>query len=124
MPRFVNSPKVCRGACLVSIGPCGQIKGLLTSMVSGHVFIWGLEEFLRDCGASAWQVKMAQMAPSPRWEFIQKGNHFVYINHNSFCDLREEFEVGGPEYIAVDTRKKERRSRARWVGATLVIDRQ
>merc|ERR1711865_993170 len=75
-------------------------------------------------GASAWQVKMAQMAPCPRWEFIQKGNHFVYINHNSFCDLREEFEVGGPDYIAVDTRKKERRSRARWVGATLVIDRQ
>jgi hypothetical protein len=88
------------------------------------VHTWGLEDFLRDCGASELQVWMAQKAPCPRWEFIQKGNQFVYINHNSFCDLREEFEVDGPEYIAIDTRKKERRSRARWDDATLVIDRQ
>jgi hypothetical protein len=110
------------------------------------VHTWGLEDFLRSCGASEWQILCASHAPWPCWEFTQtsihpvmavdehfipypvsifsrqtsipsppqKGDQFVYINHNSLCSLREEFEVDGPEYIAYDTRRKELRSKAYW----------
>lgn len=87
------------------------------------VSTWGLEDFLRACGASEWQVICASNAPWPQWEFQQTGEHFLYINHNSLCNLREEFEVGGPEYIAYDTRRKALTCSARWVDNILVIDR-
>lgn len=84
---------------------------------------WGLEDFLRACGASEWQILCASHAPWPQWDFLQTGDHFEYVNHNSLCDLREEFDVGGPEYIAVDSRNKKLRCTARWLEDTLVIDR-
>lgn len=85
---------------------------------------WGLPDFLRACGASEWQVLCAAHAPWPQWEFKQQGDHFVYINRNSLCDLREEFKVGGPEYVTFDTRRKELRCEAHWFEhTTLVIDR-
>jgi hypothetical protein len=84
---------------------------------------WGLDNFLRACGASEWQVICAQHAPWPVWEFVQTGDSFIYTNRNSLCDLREEFKVGGPEYIAHDTRRKELISKAYWSDQTLIIER-
>merc|ERR1712113_421708 len=91
------------------------------------IHTWGLEDFLRACGASEWQVLCASHAPWPRWEFYQQGDHFKYNNLNSLCNLTEEFEVGGPEYLAYDTRRKELKCRAYWEvkdgSMALVIDR-
>lgn len=87
------------------------------------VHTWGLPDFLRACGASEWQVVCAAHAPWPQWEFKQTGDYFTYMNHNSLCDLSEEFKAGGPEYIAYDTRRKQLKCKARWVEQILVIDR-
>lgn len=65
----------------------------------------------------------AARAPWPKWEFVQDGHHIKFINRGALGELTEEFEAGGPEYIAIDGRKQRIRSKAFWEGQTLVIEK-
>lgn len=84
---------------------------------------WGLDDFLKANGIGAMQRMIAAKAPWPSWEFEQDGDHFVFINHSMVGDLREEFEVGGPEYETIDGKQQRLTCKAWWEGQTLVIHR-
>jgi hypothetical protein len=88
------------------------------------VHTWGLEDFLRAGGAGWFQVSAASALSWPSWEFEQHGNSITYINHTPVGDIRETFEVGGPEYIQKDLDRKEHYSTATWSNRALVIERR
>jgi len=84
---------------------------------------WGLDDFLKENGISKMQRMAASKAPWPSWEFQQDGDHIVFINHSFLGDITEEFEVGGPEYTAIDGKKQKLQCKAFWEDETLVIER-
>mmetsp|Transcript_54970 Transcript_54970/g.109290 ORF Transcript_54970/g.109290 Transcript_54970/m.109290 type:complete len:112 (+) Transcript_54970:3-338(+) len=65
----------------------------------------------------------AVRAPWPRWEFVQNGNHIKFINRGPLGELQEEFEAGGPEYIAIDGRKQQITCKSFWEGETLITEK-
>lgn len=85
---------------------------------------WSLDPFLKSIGASKLERVAASRAPWPSWEFSQKGDAITFVNHTCFGKLREEFEVGGPEYTMIDARKQRQTCRALWEGSALVIERR
>jgi len=84
---------------------------------------WGLDDFLKANGISSIQRMAAKRAPWPSWEFQQDQDHIKFINHSFLGDITEEFEVGGPEYTAIDGKKQTLQCNASWEGETLVIER-
>jgi len=85
---------------------------------------FGLDAFLKACGIGKLQRLAAVKAPWPSWEFEQTDtNTFLFINRGMLGEIREEFVVGGSEYIMVDLHKQEVTSRATWEGTTLVTER-
>lgn len=92
----------------------------------GHwvcVGTWGLDEFLRANKISTMQRMAAMKAPWPTWEFQQDGGRVVFINHSFLGDIREEFEIDGPEYTAVDGKRQKLQCKAFWENETMVIER-
>jgi len=84
---------------------------------------WGLEAFLRSLGVSKLHRVALEQAPWPSWEFQQDGDFFLFMNHSFLGSMREEFEVGGAEYEAVDLRRQLLRCRAFWEDGTLVLEK-
>jgi len=85
---------------------------------------WGLDEFLKGMGIGRVQRMAAMKAPWPSWRFQQDDDNFVFVNQSFLGDIREEFQVGGPEYTQVDGKKQKLLCKAVWEDSTLVIDRK
>lgn len=82
---------------------------------------FGLDDFLKACGIGWAQRMAAGKAPWPSWEFQQTGvDNFVFLNRGVMGELREEFTVGGEEYVFVDGRGQKQISKALWENNALV----
>lgn len=74
---------------------------------------WGLEDFLKASGVTAFQRKIAAAMKWPSWEYVMEGGHPLFLNHSAIGLLRESIPLG-QDYEWKDGKGNLMTCRAEW----------